>query len=299
MIRSMTGYGEAHRDGPAGRLRVEIKTVNHRFFSVNVRVPPALDRHEVQVRDWLRTHIARGHVNCSVRFESANGLSEDAARLEFDEGRARAYVRVLRELGQRLDLPGQVDVALLAQVGGLSVSTEVEEGVGAVSLEALRGVIDAAAAATVGMREQEGRRLAADLEARLGAIEAALEVIAERAPARLVAERDRLRAAVAELAGDIAVDEERLAREIAYLAERWDVSEELVRLRSHIELFRQTVADGAAAEPVGKRLAFLNQEMHREANTIGSKSNDAVMEHQVVAIKNEIERLREQIENVE
>ena len=122
--------------------------------------------------------------------------------------------------------------------------------------------------------------------------------IARRAPERLIAERDRMRKAVSELAGDVSVDEERLAREIAYMAERWDISEELVRLRSHIELFRQTL-DGAADEPVGKRLGFLTQEMHREANTIGSKANDAEIDHRVIAIKEELERLREQIENVE
>jgi uncharacterized protein (TIGR00255 family) len=122
--------------------------------------------------------------------------------------------------------------------------------------------------------------------------------VAERAPARLTAERDRLRAAIAELAGEVATDEDRLAREIAYLAERWDISEELVRLRSHIDFFRDMMRQ-EGHEPVGKRLRFISQEMLREANTIGSKANDVGIQHQVVAIKNEIERLREQVENVE
>jgi uncharacterized protein (TIGR00255 family) len=148
------------------------------------------------------------------------------------------------------------------------------------------------------MREDEGRRLHADLEGRVAAIEEALGTIEELAPARLAAERDRLREAVAELAGAVAVDEERLAQEIAYLAERWDINEELVRFRSHNELFRELLA-ADAAEPVGKRLGFLVQEMHREANTIGSKANHAAIAHRVVAIKEEVERLREQVENVE
>jgi uncharacterized protein (TIGR00255 family) len=129
-------------------------------------------------------------------------------------------------------------------------------------------------------------------------MEAALAAVRERAPERLVAERDRLRAAVRELAGGVAVDEARLAQEIAYLAERWDVNEELVRFASHVSLFRELLA-ADAAEPVGKRLSFLVQEIHREANTIGSKANDALIAHRVVAIKEEIERLREQVENVE
>jgi uncharacterized protein (TIGR00255 family) len=148
------------------------------------------------------------------------------------------------------------------------------------------------------MRDQEGARLAADLEGRLAAIEAALLRIEVRAPQRLVIERDRIRRVVAELLEGIPLDEDRIAREVAFLAERWDVSEELVRLRSHLELFRSTMRS-EAEEPVGKRLSFLSQEMNREANTIGSKANDAAVEHEVIAIKDEIERLREQIENVE
>ena len=157
---------------------------------------------------------------------------------------------------------------------------------------------EAAAAAAVRMREEEGQRLATDLEERLVGIETAMGGIAAAAPARLVAERDRMRRVVAELLEGHPVDEDRVAKEIAFIAERWDISEELVRLRSHLELFRATV-DADSAEPVGKRLSFLIQEMHREANTIGSKANDAAIEHRVIAIKDEIERLREQVENVE
>ena len=148
------------------------------------------------------------------------------------------------------------------------------------------------------MREQEGRRLGDDLEQRLQGVERAMSRIEELAPGRLVAERDRMRRVIAELLDGVPIDEDRIAREIAYMAERWDISEELVRLRSHIELFRGSLEDGSA-DPVGKRLSFLTQEMNRETNTIGSKANDAAIEHQVIAIKEEIERLREQIENVE
>jgi uncharacterized protein (TIGR00255 family) len=129
-------------------------------------------------------------------------------------------------------------------------------------------------------------------------MEAAMTDIAERAPARMVQERDRIRRVVGELMEDMQVDEDRVAREIAFLAERWDVSEELVRLRAHIDVFRETLAS-PADEPAGKRLGFLVQEMNRETNTIGSKANDAPIEHRVVAIKEEIERLREQVENIE
>lgn len=294
MIRSMTGYGEAERETPAGRVRVEIRSVNHRYFSASSRLPASLERFDTQIREWVRERLPRGHVNITVRVQPADGCG-DGSRIRPNEARARQYVEAFRELGERLGVPGSVDLALLARFG--DVLERVEEEEVPVGEEELREIVDEAARAVVLMREREGANLRADLEERIAAIEASLTAIGERAPARLVAERDRIRRAVAELLEGIPVDEERIAREVAHLAERWDISEEIVRLRSHIGEFRRTMEE--AGEPVGKRLGFLAQEMLREANTIGSKSNDAAIDHQVVAIKNEIERIREQIENVE
>lgn len=296
MIRSMTGFGEAEREATAGRLRAEAKTVNHRFFSAQLRLPAAVDRYEPQVREWLREFLPRGHVNFSIRIEALDGTN-GAPALQLDEPRAREYVRVLRDMKERLGLAGDVEIGLLAGRMGEFISP-ADAAAAELSVEDVRAVTEGAARATLAMREVEGERLRQDLEARLVGMETAMAVIAEQAPARLVAERDRLRASIQALAGDVAVDEERLAREVAYMADRWDISEELVRLRAHIDVFRGLI-EGDGSEPVGKRLGFLAQEMHRESNTIGSKANDAVIEHQVIALKDEIERLREQIENVE
>ena len=296
MIRSMTGFGEAERDTVAGRLRCEVKTVNHRYFSANLRMSTPLERFEPQVREWLRALMPRGHVNCSVRL--SNGLdAADAPALALDEGRAKQYLNLLQELKERFNLPGEVDLALLSRFGELIRAAEPED-VDSISAEDIQAVTEAAARAAVAMREVEGRKLADDLRGRLDAIEKAMKTIAARAPERLVSERDRMRRVVSELAGGVGVDEDRITREIAHMAERLDISEELVRLRSHIELFRDILAHDSE-DPVGKRLGFLTQEMHREANTIGSKANDSQIEHQVIAIKDEIERLREQIENIE
>jgi uncharacterized protein (TIGR00255 family) len=294
MIRSMTGFGEAELETPAGVLRAELRAVNHRFFSANIRTPTALDRWEPQIKEWLKTHISRGHVNATYRLEAGEGETGPALALDLD--RAKAYLRVFEELKRELQLDGEVTVELLARQADL-VIREQNETV-AVEEDALREVTDRASRVLIAMREEEGKNLAADLDARLGGIADALGTVQERAPARLEAERDRLRQAVAELAEDVSLDDDRLAREIALIADRWDISEEVVRLHSHIDHFRGMVGE-AASEPVGKRLSFLVQEMHREANTIGSKANDAEIEHAVVAIKNEIERLREQVENVE
>jgi uncharacterized protein (TIGR00255 family) len=185
---------------------------------------------------------------------------------------------------------------MVARYGDILVVDDEE----AVTVEAadVQVVVEAAARSTVLMREQEGLRLGTDLEDRLRGIEVAMSVIEQQAPARLINERDRIRRVVAELLDGIQIDEERVAREVAFLAEKWDISEEFVRLRSHLALFRESL-ESNSAEPVGKRLGFLVQEMNRETNTIGSKANDAAIEHRVVAIKEEIERLREQVDNVE
>lgn len=292
----MTGFGEAERATSAGRLRCEVKTVNHRYFSANIRMSAPLERFEPQIREWLRALMPRGHVNCSVRLNTGTGTG-DAPPLTLDEGRARQYLGLLHELKERLHLPGEVDIALLSRFGELIRAAEPED-VELIEVEDIRAVTEAAARAAVGMREVEGGKLADDLLGRLDAIESALATIADRAPERLIAERDRMHRVVSELAGTVGIDPDRITREVAHMAERLDISEELVRLRAHIELFR-TILDQSADEPAGKRLGFLTQEMHREANTIGSKSNDSHIDHRVISIKDEIERLREQIENIE
>ena len=296
MIRSMTGYGDAERETEHGLLRVEIKTVNHRYLNPHVRTPPGFDRLEASIQGWLRPYLARGHVSYTLTLE--RGDADEADLPELDVERARRYRALLAELKEQLHLAGEVDVAMVARFGEIFRRPEPVRGPVEVDEDVIRSVTEEALAEVVAMRDSEGARLQADLEGRLAALEGGLDRVAERAPERLVAERDRLREAVRELGGQEQVDEDRLAREIAYLAERWDINEEIVRFRAHIEHFREMLA-ADADEAVGKRLSFLVQEMHREANTIGSKANDAAIAHAAVGFKEEIERLREQLENVE
>lgn len=295
MIRSMTGFGEAERQTEAGTLRVEIRTVNHRHLSVNFRTPASLAKYEPLMRDWLRAHLARGHANVAVRLEPATAAA--AVGLKLDDERVAAYLALFGELRTRFGVGGEPTLADVLRFNDVIVRDD-EGGRVEVPQDDVQAVMEDAARAVAAMREDEGRRLQADLEGRLSAIDTALDAITELAPQRLAAERDRLRAAITELSQGVGVSEERLAQEVAYLAERWDVNEELVRFRSHNELFRELMAANPE-EPVGKRLSFLVQEMHREANTIGSKANHAGIAHRVVSIKEEVERLREQVENVE
>jgi uncharacterized protein (TIGR00255 family) len=296
MIRSMTGYGEAEVLTAAGRVRVEVRTVNHRFLNINARLPTALARHEAELREWLRGPFSRGHVNCTIRIERDDAAA--AVGLRLDEGRVSGYLALFRELSDRFGIAGEPDLALISRFNDVFIRADPEGDSVEIASGELREVVLEAAAQTNRMRDDEGLRLQRDLEERVNAIKSALNTVEILAPERLRAERDRLLAAVRELMKGHALDEARIAQEIAILAERWDVNEELVRFRSHIELLCDLIA-AEREEAVGKRLGFLVQEMHREANTIGAKANSAQISHQVVAIKDEIERLREQVENVE
>ena len=297
MIRSMTGFGEAEEATDAGLVRVEIRTVNHRFFNASLRTPPGFDRLETEIQSWLRLFIGRGHVTYTLTVD--RGLtSGDQALPELDLDKATRYRELLETLRSELDLEGPVELSHVARFGEIFRAPDPASGSADVDTAVIKELTEAAAGAVVGMRETEGARLQADLKERLDAIETHLGLMERRAPERLVEERDRLRGAVAELMEGHPVDEDRLAREIAYLAEKWDINEELVRFRSHVELFRETLATDPP-EPVGKRLGFVIQEMHREANTVGSKANDSEIGQAAVSLKEEIERLREQLENVE
>ncbi len=295
MIRSMTGWGEAERETPAGRLRLEVRTVNHRFFNANIRTPSGFDRFERDISEALRKHLSRGHVSASLSLDRSAQAETPAACVDMDK--ARQYRDSLEALRAELAIPGEVDLAMIARFGDIFRAPEPEE-VPEVDVAVIRELVEEAAAGVVALREAEGARLHEDLETRLAAMAPRIDLVEKRAPERLKAERDRLRDAVRELSEQVDVDEERLAREIAYLADKWDINEEIVRFRSHLVAFREALeADGS--EAVGKRLSFLIQEMHREANTIGSKANDAEISQAAMALKEEIERLREQVENVE
>jgi uncharacterized protein (TIGR00255 family) len=291
MIRSMTGFGAAA--GPVGtaRVSVELRTVNHRFFNPSLKLPSELSRWEGEVREALRRAIARGHVTLVARMER-----EAAGDAVVDERRFAEALETLRRLQRVHGLDEVVSLATVLRMPEVVRSERVGEMGG--TAEELVGVVRQAIAMLTSMRESEGARLGTVLAERIAVVEQALERIAARAPERIVAERERLRAAVSELVGSATIDDQRVAQEVAMLADRLDVAEEIDRFRAHISAFRDTL-QRPDTEPVGKRLAFLLQEMVREANTTGSKARDAMMTHDVVAVKEELERIAEQVENLE
>ncbi|HEX5436903.1 MAG TPA: YicC/YloC family endoribonuclease [Gemmatimonadaceae bacterium] len=287
----MTGFGAAI--GPVGtaRVAVELRSVNHRFFNPSIKLPASLAQWEGDVRAMLRARIARGHVSLSARIERQAPVGAT-----IDEARFAGYVEQLRVLQERHALHGPVDATALLRLPDV-IAANGGDDVGG-SVQELEIVVQQALDALIAMREAEGERLRTVLSERMATIERLVDSLAARAPERLVAERDRLSRSVRELASGIELDEGRVAQEIALLADRLDVSEELDRFGAHIAAFRAALAR-PPREPVGKRLGFLLQEMLREANTTGSKARDAAMLHDVVAVKEELERVAEQVENVE
>ncbi len=293
MIRSMTGFGTAEGVVGGARVSVDLRTVNHRFFTSSIKLPQELSRWEQEVREALKRRISRGHVTLGARMDRGDdGRTPDVV---IDESRFAAYVSRLRELHDRHGLTGGVDLAsVLRMPDVLTVNGREDTG----SADEMLAIVEQALEALSVSRTDEGGRLAVFLEERLAVIESALARISDRAPERLVAQRDRLRRNVQQLADGIAIDEQRVAQEIAILADRLDVQEELSRFASHITAFRESIRQ-QSGEPVGKRLGFLVQEMLREANTTGSKANDSAILQDVVLIKEELERVREQVENLE
>lgn len=301
MIHSMTGYGASEVELPGGRIvRAEIRTVNHRHLSVSVSLPRGWEGLRPGVVEQVRAVLARGGVSVSVHCDGP--VADDAAMPLLDMDRARRYVALLREAGAALGLEGELDIDTLARLPGVlhSGPQGTPGDKGDADEDALSACVDAALAAVVDMRAGEGRRLEEVLRASIARIVEEVEAVEAAAPERLLRERDRLRERVAVLSEKVEVDEDRLAREIAYLAERWDIAEELARLRSHVELFLESLDGGEGGErKAGKRLGFVVQEMNREANTLGAKANHPGISASAVAIKEELERLREQLENVE
>jgi uncharacterized protein (TIGR00255 family) len=288
----MTGFGSADGGVLGGRLRVEIRTVNHRFFSPQLKLSSDLAPLEGELRERLRELLGRGHVVVMARWVETRPSTGPALIVNVE--RAQAVVQALRELKKRLRLKGEPGLDFVARHPEVLIGKNGDDT--GPTWADVRPVVEAAARDVLAMREREGESLAADLSARLDALESLVAGVAARAPERVKAEHARLTEAVAQLAAGVQIDAQRLAVEIALLADRLDITEELVRFKSHIGACRSALAgDGA----VGKQLGFLAQELVREVNTMGSKANDAAITHAVIAMKGELEKFREQLENLE
>ncbi len=292
MIRSMTGYGKKDGTSQQARVTVEIRSVNHRFLEVAVRVPRSLTQLEEQIRKFVQQRCLRGRVDVSVSVHhNGSGLKT----VQIDQTLAKQYHSALKKLQKTLGLRGAVDISVLAgfrEILSLSDQPVDSDHVPKTVLRVLGGALTDLDR----MRRREGEALAKDLESHLEAIRTVQAAVAKKAPGLAQEAFERMKNRVQSLLQGELPDQARLQQELALFADRCDLSEELVRLESHMLQFDQTLQ---SKESVGKTLEFLLQEMGREVNTIGSKANDADIAASVVRMKAELEKLREQVQNVE
>jgi len=296
MVRSMTGYGRGEVMLNGLRLTAEVRSVNHRFCELSVRLPRALSVLEGEARKLLTERFTRGKISLGVTWGGeGEAQAEPSATLRVDAHAADRYVALLRELKAKYGLAGDIDLRSFASLPNLFVWEEPTADSEAYAAM-LREVILKAAEDMVRMKELEGETLRTDLETRVDSIRTRVAHIRERAPERLRDARNRLRERVNLLLEDGEIPEERIAQEVAILSDRLDCTEECVRLESHCGHFRKLLEEESTP---GRKLNFLLQEMNREINTIGSKSSDVPIVEQVVEVKEELERIREQVQNIE
>jgi uncharacterized protein (TIGR00255 family) len=292
-MKSMTGFGRGGFSGQDFSVTVEIKTVNNRYLDVHLRAGQELSSIEAVIRRRVGARLSRGRVDLTINLERTG-----ATAYEINRPLVTGYVKALREIQEQFGLAGELDVNSIARVPG--ALTPARNGLNEESISGVERALDSALDDLEQMRASEGAALASEMRVRVAKIEAEVPIIEAAASGLVDAYRQRLQKRIAELivrgGQTVELDSGRLAQEVAYLADRSDISEELARLRSHLEQFRAALeTDGE----VGKRLDFLLQELNREANTVLSKSTEVAIKDSALAIKAEVEKLREQVQNVE
>ena len=292
MIKSMTGYGRNECAVHGRTLTVEVKSVNNRYLDCNVRLPRVYSCAEDGIQRRVKNTISRGKVDVYINVEHT---SEAAVSVTLNQSVAAGYLTAIRSMAEHFQLPGEVTVGLLSRFPDVFQVDKVPEDLEELTAD-LHQVTETALTDFDAMRAREGDKLAEDLLSRLETLEQYTGQVEERSPQTVAAYRDKLTAKLREVLEDRQLDEGRILTEAAIFADKVAVDEETVRLRSHLDQFRTMLAEGS---PVGRKLDFLLQEMNRETNTIGSKCNDLEISTIVVNMKAEIEKIREQVQNIE
>ena len=292
MIKSMTGYGRARETVNKRDITVELRSVNNRYLDCTVKMPRMYIFAEDAIKALVQKTVSRGKVDVFVTIDSTEA---DEAVVTVNESLARGYLEAIRHLGEELELDGAISARELARMPDVLTVTKAEEDLESVSGDICR-VLQQALEAYQAMREKEGQKLAEDISGRLDTIEALTAAVEERSPQTVAEYREKLLARMQEVLGSTTIDESRILTEAAIFADKVAVDEETVRLRSHLAQLREMLASG---EPVGRKLDFLIQEVNRESNTIGSKCSDVAITRKVVALKAEVEKIREQVQNIE
>jgi len=292
MVKSMTGFGRGEYQENGKKISIEIKTVNHRYTDIFVKFPRMLAFLEDKVRDIISKNISRGKIDVFMTYEE---FGEDSKTVVVDEALAGAYLKALNILGNKFELRDDVTVSMLSRFPDILRVEKVEEDEGEL-LRIVTGAVQIALESLLKMRVVEGVALKTSLLEKLDNVSKVVNQIEERAPSVVADYKDRLTNRLKELLEQKVIDENRIATEVAIFADRCSIDEELVRLKSHIVQFIDTLK---LEIPVGRKLDFIVQEMNREINTIGSKANDINITRCVVDVKSEIEKIREQVQNIE
>lgn len=292
MIKSMTGFGRCEVSEGDRKITVEMKSVNHRYLDVSMKMPKKLNFFDSSIRAILKKYIQRGKVDVYISYED---LSEGNASLAYHPGIAAQYVEYFRRMEEQFGLTNDIQVSVLARCPEVLVMEEQQEDEKEI-WHLLEQAVHGACEKFVEARVHEGEALKDDLMQKLDEILETVAFVEERFPQILSEYREKLRAKVRELFADAQIDENRLATEVTIFADKICVDEEIVRLRSHVEAVKAALETGGS---IGRKLDFIAQEMNREANTILSKANDLEISARAIELKNEIEKVREQIQNIE
>jgi len=292
-MRSMTGYGRGECVKDGFKFTIELNSVNRKQSDITINLPKELAQLEPRVRDIVNAELSRGRINAVVAYHRGATCAEE--QVELDVTLAKAYYSAIQKLQKQIKLDGSLTLDTILRAPGVMKMAETT-----VDAEAIWPSVETALRRALGqlikMREKEGKFLATDLSKRLDILAAGVEHVRKAAPETLKRYRDQLHARVKESGLNVPIDDDRLMKEVVIFADRCDISEELTRLGSHLIQFREQIASG---EPVGRTLDFLAQEMNREINTIGSKANAADVSQHVVKMKAELEKIREQVQNIE
>ena len=292
MLKSMTGYGRGEGETSLGRVLVESRSVNHRYSDINIRLPKRLAPFENRIKEMIRSQVSRGRIDVSIKLNAQEG---EKVQLQVDSSLAEQYFQALLTLKDKFQLKGEITLDLLAEAKDLITAKE-ESGDVEPYCKEIAPILKQSLQEMDEMKCFEGVALAKDIEKRLKQITQELEEIKSQSPSCVKAYQNRLRERLQSLLGGIELDPNRLQQEIAVLAERTDITEEIVRAQSHLNQFALFLK---SKEPVGRKMDFLVQEIHREVNTVSAKANDAEISRKVVEIKSELEKIREQVQNIE
>lgn len=293
MIRSMTGFGQGESSSNGYQVSVELKTLNSRYLDTSIRTPQTLNHHEFDIKELIQAKLSRGKVHFTAFVDKTD---QGEPKIRFDENMVREYGKMLKEVKELANITEPVKLSDILKFDELFKQYEADEKEIEIIWESTKVALNSALEQLNIMREQEGQELKKDLIKQINGIDQIVTTVTELSSNRAPEIREKLRARIDSLLADDKIDENRLETEIALLADKMDINEEVTRLRSHLKFFMEALESGA---PVGRRLNFLSQEINRELNTIGSKCNDSNISQHVVMGKEKLEQIREQVQNIE